>query len=131
MLRRRHAEPGTDKNRSRSASAARPTCTITNNDIAPKLHLRKLVTNNNGGSAPASAWTLTANGTGTNDLSGTTPVNSGPTLQSDTWALSESGGPSGYAASDWVMRRRHPGNRHRQEQDHGWRRRRGHLHDHE
>ena len=29
------------------------TCTITNNDIAPKLHLRKEVTNNNGGGALA------------------------------------------------------------------------------
>ena len=27
------------------------TCTITNDDIAPKLHLRKTVTNDNGGTA--------------------------------------------------------------------------------
>ena len=77
------------------------TCTITNNDIAPKLHLRKDVTNDNGGGALATAWTLNANGTGTNDLSGSTPVDSDGTLLADTWTLSETGGPSGYTASDW------------------------------
>ena|GEM_PF-1694794 len=78
------------------------TCTITNDDVAPKLHLRKVVTNNNGGTADASAWTLHADGTGANDLSGSTPVDSGSTLSADTFALSETGGPSGYDASNWV-----------------------------
>ena len=77
------------------------TCTITNNDIAPGLHLRKVVINNNGGIATVADFTLTANGTGTNDLSGTDPVDSGGTLLADTWALSETG-PSGYTASAWV-----------------------------
>ena len=77
------------------------TCTITNNDIPPQLHLRKEVTNDNGGTALATAWTLTANGTGSNDLSGSTPVDSGTGLLADTWTLSESG-PAGYAKSDWV-----------------------------
>jgi len=76
-------------------------CTITNNDIAPKLHLRKLVINDNGGSASVTSWTLMADGTGSNDLSGTTPVDSTGTLKADTWALSETGGPSGYMASAW------------------------------
>ena len=83
------------------AAGEEATCTITNDDIAPKLHLRKVVTKDNGGTALATAWTLNADGTGSNDLSGSTPVDSGATLQSDTWTLSESGGPSGYSPSDW------------------------------
>ena len=77
------------------------TCTITNNDIPPKLHLRKVVTNDNGGTATVADFTLTATGGVTgNNLSGTSPVDSGATLKADTWALSESG-PAGYTASDW------------------------------
>ena len=76
------------------------TCTITNNDIAPKLHLRKVVVNDNGGTATVADFTLTANGTGSNDLSGTSPVDSGPGLLADTWALSETS-PAGYTASAW------------------------------
>ena len=45
----------------RSVSPA--TCTINNNDIAPKLHLRKVVVNDNGGTKTVSDFTLTANGT--------------------------------------------------------------------
>ncbi len=77
------------------------TCTITNDDIAPILHLVKTVTNDDGGLAAATDWTLMADGTGSNDVSGTTPVNSGATLQADTFLLSETGGPAGYAPSAW------------------------------
>ncbi len=77
------------------------TCTITNNDIAPILHLRKIVVNNNGGAATVANFTLTANGTGSNDLSGTSPVDSGATLKADTFALSETN-PGGYTAGNWV-----------------------------
>ena len=77
------------------------TCTITNDDIAPKLHLRKVVVNDNGGTKTVADFTLTANGTGTNDLSGTSPVDSGAGLQADTWALSETN-VYGYTASAWV-----------------------------
>ena len=76
------------------------TCTITNDDNAPALHLRKIVVNDNGGTAVDTAWTLTANGTGANDLSGTTPVDSGASLKADTFALGESG-PTGYSASQY------------------------------
>src|SRR5262249_43011697 len=38
------------------------TCTITNNDIAPKLTLSKSVTNDNGGGASVTDFTLTATG---------------------------------------------------------------------
>lgn len=77
------------------------TCTITNDDIAPKLHLRKVVITDNGGTATVNDFTLTANGTESNDISGTSPVDSGETLQADTFALSETS-PAGYSASDWV-----------------------------
>ena len=77
------------------------TCTINNDDIAPKLHLRKIVTNNNGGTATVANFTLTADGTGSNDLSGTSPVDSGAGLKADTWALSETN-VAGYSASAWV-----------------------------
>src|SRR5690606_8292044 len=54
-----------------------------------------------GGTATVADFTLTADGTGSNDLSGTSPVDSGPGLLADTWTLSETN-VSGYAASDWV-----------------------------
>jgi len=79
------------------------TCTITNNDNAPSLTLLKTVTNDNGGTAVAADWTLTAAGalgTPTN-LSGTTPVTSGATFKADTYTLGESGGPAGYIASSY------------------------------
>jgi len=40
------------------------TCSITNNDIAPQLHLRKVVINGLSGTATVSNFTLTADGTG-------------------------------------------------------------------
>ncbi|MBI2764688.1 MAG: hypothetical protein HYX53_02115, partial [Chloroflexi bacterium] len=76
------------------------TCTFTD-ELGPKLHLRKVVVNDNGGTATVADFTLTANGTGSNDLSGTSPVDSGPGLLADTWALSETS-PAGYSASAWV-----------------------------
>ena len=74
------------------------TCTITNDDIPPKLHLRNVI---NGGTATAGDFTLTADGAGANDFQGTTPVDSVAGLVADTFALSETS-PSGYTASDWV-----------------------------
>ena len=38
------------------------TCTITNDDIPAKLTLVKQVVNDDGGTAAATAWTLTATG---------------------------------------------------------------------
>src|SRR5439155_1156605 len=80
------------------------TCTINNNDNPPALHLRKTVTNDNGGSALATAWTLTATGSlgSPTNLSGSTPVDSTAGFKADTYALAESGGPSGYTASSWT-----------------------------
>ena len=78
------------------------TCTITNNDVAPKLHLRKSVITDNGGSATVANFPLLADGVvAGNDLSGTSPVDSTGTLKADTWTLSET--PlAGYSKSDWV-----------------------------
>ena len=75
------------------------TCTITNDDIAPALHLRKLVVNDNGGTATETDWTLNADGP--TPLSGSTPVDSDAAFKAGSYDLSESG-PSGYSASDWV-----------------------------
>src|SRR4029434_825332 len=44
------------------------TCEITNNDQSAHLKLVKNVTNDNGGTAVAGDWDLTADGTGANDI---------------------------------------------------------------
>ncbi len=76
------------------------TCTITNDDDAPSLTLVKEVVNDNGGTADASAWTLTA--TGPTGFSGAGPsVSNGASFDAGTYDLSESGGTAGYTASDW------------------------------
>lgn len=79
--------------------------TLINNTVSvpTSLHLRKIVINDNGGVALNTAWTLTATGATVlpTNLSGTTPVDSGPIFKADTYALAESGGPSGYVASNW------------------------------
>ena len=67
----------------------------------PSLTLVKKVTNNNGGSAVPANWTLTA--TGPTGFSGNGPrVSSGAGFGAGSYDLSESGGPAGYTASDWV-----------------------------
>jgi uncharacterized repeat protein (TIGR01451 family) len=60
------------------------TCTLVNNDAAPGLTLVKEVINDNGGTALASAWTLSAAGYDANNP------------QAGTYELSESG-PAGYS----------------------------------
>ena len=85
------------------------TCTITNNDNAPKLTLNKVVVNDNGGTAAESAWTLTATGNPVTDpaslsgagAAGTADVVSGAGFDAGSYDLSESGGPAGYTASTW------------------------------
>ena len=74
------------------------TCTITNDDIAPSLKLVKQVVNDNGGTAQATDFTLTASGP--TPLSGQGGALSGATFQAGAYTLSETG-PSGYAASSW------------------------------
>lgn len=81
-------------------------CTINNDDDAPKLTLNKVVTNDNGGTAVESDWTLTADGGTAGTLSGagatgSNDVVSGASFKAGTYTLSESAGPSGYTASAW------------------------------
>jgi predicted porin len=77
------------------------TCTITNNDQPPSLTLNKIVSNNNGGTAAASNWTLTADGGAAGTLSGlgapgSADVVSEATFQAGTYNLSETGSFPGY-----------------------------------
>ena len=77
------------------------TCTIVNDDVAPLLTLVKQVVNDDGGTAQASAWTLTATGT-TAGVSGATgdAAITNRAVVAGTYSLSETG-PAGYAASAW------------------------------
>ena len=81
------------------------TCTIVNNDIAPKLTLNKIISNTHGGNKVESNWTLYAKqgevvkleGQG---AEGDNDVVSPSTFQAGSYSLSESG-PAGYDASAW------------------------------
>ncbi len=77
-------------------------CTITNNDYSPILHLRNVVVNDNGGTAIATDWTLSATGTlaSPTNLSGSTPVDSNSNFKADTYLLHASG-PANYTDSSW------------------------------
>ncbi len=78
------------------------TCTITNDDIAPSLTLRKTVVNGDSGTATADQWTLTADAGNAGKLTGAGPaVASGPTFKAGTYILSESG-PAHYSPSAWT-----------------------------
>ncbi|MES2023542.1 MAG: ice-binding family protein [Patescibacteria group bacterium] len=81
---------------------------ITKSNCAPSLQLLKTVTNNNGGTAVNTAWTLTATGASGSptNLSGATTVSSdvtfpAATFKADTYTLAESGGPAGYTAGTY------------------------------
>ena len=65
------------------------------------LTLTKTVVNTGGGTAAATAWTLTA--TGPTSISGHTGDASitNASVNAGTYTLAESGGPSGYSASAW------------------------------
>lgn len=69
------------------------TCTITNNDIAPTLKLIKVVVNDNGGTATASNFTPSIDGTATN-WDTAVPLNVGLHTASETTL-------AGYKASTW------------------------------
>jgi uncharacterized repeat protein (TIGR01451 family) len=76
------------------------TCTVTNDDIAPVLTLVKHVTNNNGGTAVPTDWTLSATPNAGQALSGSGGFNNQTAQANTAYALSENG-PSGYSASSW------------------------------
>ena len=72
------------------------TCTITNDDVAPKLTVIKDVVNNDGGSATAGDFTMHIGDAATfpGDSGGTTR-----TLSAGTYEVTETGGPGGYTAT--------------------------------
>lgn len=77
------------------------TCTFTNASIAPKLTLVKEVVNDNGGTTPKTAWTLTANGASGPNLSGVTgtpAVTAQPVKAGVVYTLGE----SNIAGYDWT-----------------------------
>ena len=75
-------------------------CTFVNTR-SPVLTLVKTVTNDNGGTQPASAWTLTA--TGPTTISGATgsAAVTNAAVNAGTYALSETG-PANYVAGAWA-----------------------------
>ncbi len=83
--------------------AQNATCTITNTAQQPTLTLVKTVVNDSGGTAEATDWTLSAAGptTGVTGATGSSTVTSVP-VAIGSYALTESGGPTGYTASDWT-----------------------------
>ena len=77
------------------------TCTINNDDQAAQLTLVKTVTNNNGGTAVPTEWTLTATGpTPISGVVGDATVTDAP-VDAGSYVLSEAG-PVGYTASVWT-----------------------------
>ena len=77
------------------------TCTITNNDLDPTLTLVKAVTNDNGGNAQPTDWTLSASGpTPISGTSGSQAVSS-VAVDLGTYTLSESSGPNGYTGGTY------------------------------
>ncbi|WP_199186263.1 hypothetical protein, partial [Pseudoxanthomonas sp. KAs_5_3] len=85
------------------SNASNNTSTATVGVLAlPRLTLVKQVVNNNGGTALVTAWTLTATGPATtiSGATGSATVTSAA-VPAGTYALAESGGAAGYAASTW------------------------------
>lgn len=76
------------------------TCTITNDDVAPLLTLVKHVTNDNGGTAQPTDWTLSATPGSGSTLSGSGGFTSQTAQANKAYTLGEAG-PSGYSASSW------------------------------
>ena len=100
------------------------TCTFVNDDNAPSLTLVKQVVNDNGGSLPASAWTLAASGP--TPISGAGGAVSGTGFAAGTYTLSETG-PSNYASFGVELCRWCPVGQH--DQPRPWRL--GDLHHHQ
>ncbi len=76
-------------------------CTYTNTLQSAHLTLVKTITNDNGGSAATSAWTLAANGpTNISGVTGNASVTNAE-VNGGTYTLSESGGPTGYTGGTY------------------------------
>ncbi|MFC1622262.1 hypothetical protein ACFL13_02710 [Patescibacteria group bacterium] len=75
------------------------TCTITNDDNAPRITLIKNVINDNGGLALPTDWTLYATGS-VGSFSGTSPATS-LVFANTSYTLTEGNGPAGYTEGTW------------------------------
>jgi hypothetical protein len=77
------------------------TCTVTNNDIQPKLVVIKHVVNDNGGPASASSFTMSVTGASPSPSSfpGAESPGTNVALNAGSYSVGESG-PSGYSRSD-------------------------------
>ena len=76
------------------------TCTVTNDDIAPKLIVIKHVINDNGGTGTAGSFTMTVTGSSPSPASfpGAESPGTTVTLNQGSYGVTESG-PSGYAST--------------------------------
>ena len=76
-------------------------CTITNHDIQPQLIVVKHVINDNGGAALPSAFVMSVTGSSPSPSSfaGVDVLGTAVSLNAGVYSVSESGGPSWYAAS--------------------------------
>ena len=77
------------------------TCTYSNARL-PRLTLTKTVTNDNGGTALDTAWTLSATGPSTISGSEGAGAISNAIVSAGSYTLAESGGPANYVASNWT-----------------------------
>src|SRR5204863_754101 len=81
------------------ANGATKTCTVTNDDVQPVLHVIKHVVNDNGGTAAASNFTMSVIGSSPSPSSfAGDEVGTTVHLNAGSYAVGESG-PSGYASS--------------------------------
>ena len=69
--------------------------------VAPRLTLVKTVTNDNGGTAVPTAWTLDGDRTDPDHRHDRLAAVTDAPVSAGTYALSESGGPAGYTAGAW------------------------------
>jgi len=77
------------------------TCTINNDDDPASLTLVKTVSNDNGGGALVTDWTLSATGpSNISGASGDLSITAAP-VSSGVYTLAETNGPEGYVAGDW------------------------------
>ena len=79
-------------------------CTITNDDVAPRLTVIKHVINDNGGTATANQWTMNVAATNPSSASfaGAEAPGTTITLNAGAFSVTESGGPGGYTQTSAV-----------------------------
>ncbi len=76
------------------------TCTATNDDVAARLTITKNVTNDNGGTAVASAFTMSVAGPSAFSGAGNSAAVTNIAVNAGAYTLTETG-PTGYAAGAW------------------------------